>query len=157
MAFSLTYRLTGTGWAECALSDGEASCVITASYLSDGLLNLVLAATAVASGFTCVSFRFDEEPGEYRWVITSPRLNEIELEILSFAELWGDRPDIEGRSLFRTRCLPEVFAQKVHDVAQQVLKEHGEAGYLEQWVEHPFPSVQLSELTRLVRARQHVG
>jgi hypothetical protein len=157
MTFSLTYRLTGTGWAECSLSDGQTSCVITASYLSDCLLNLVLAATAVAAGFTRVSFRFDEEPGEYRWVITSPRPNEIELEILSFPELWGGRPDIEGRRLFKTRCLPEVFAQTVRDVAQQLLEEHGEAGYLQKWVEHPFPSAQLSELTHLVRAHQHVG
>ena len=157
MTFTLSYRLTGTGWAECSLSDGQASCVIRASYLSDCLLNLVLAATAVASGFTRVSFRFDEEPGEYRWVITSPRLNEIELEILSFDELWGGRPDDEGRSLFKTRCLPEVFAKTVHDVAQQLLAEHGETGYLAKWVEHPFPSVQLSELNRLVRTAQHVG
>jgi hypothetical protein len=53
--------------------------------------------------------------------------------------------------------LPEVFAQTVCDAAQQVLEEHGEAGYLQKWSEHPFPSVQLSELTRLVRTRQNVG
>jgi hypothetical protein len=129
MTLAIDYRLTGTGWAECSLSDGEASCEITASYISDPLRSLVLAATAVVSGFTRLSFRFDEEPGEYRWNITSPRLNEVELEILSFPELWGDRADAEGRCLFKTRCLPEVFAETVRATAERVLKEHGEAGY----------------------------
>ena len=157
MALAITYRLSGTGWAECSLTDGQASCDITASYLSDSLRCLVLAATAVISGFKRVSFGFDEEPGEYRWNICSPRLNEIELEILTYSELWGGRPDADGRSLFKTRCLPEVFAETVHATAQQLLNEYGEAGYLKQWVEHPFPSAQLAELTRLLKQRQNVG
>ena len=157
MSLAINYRLTGTGWAECSLSDGQSSCDITASYLSDPLRSLLLAATAVISGFTRLSFHFDEEPGEYRWIISSPRLNEIELEILAFDELWGDRPDSEGRSLFKTRCLPESFAETVHDTAQRVLQEHGEAGYLEKWAEHPFPSVQFAELARLLNELKHVG
>jgi hypothetical protein len=157
MAFALSYHLTGTGWAECVLSDGQVSCRITASYLSDALRDLVLAATAVISGFSRVSFRFDEEPGEYRWVISSPRLNEIELEILGFDELWGDRPDSEGRSLFRVRCLPETFAKAVQAAAAQLFEEYGEAGYLERWAEHPFPSSLLAELTRLIKEQERVG
>ncbi|HRE16396.1 MAG TPA: hypothetical protein PLW86_04905 [Rhodocyclaceae bacterium] len=157
MPLTITYRLSGTGWAECSLSDGKSSCDLTASYLSDALYNLVLAATAALSGFMRVSFRFDEEPGEYRWVISSPRLNEIELEILSFTELWGDRPDTEGESLFKTRCLPETFAKAVAAAAQSILEEHGEAGYKERWSEHPFPSAQLEELTRLLKEQERDG
>ncbi len=84
------------------------------------------------------------------WNISSPRLNEIELEILSFEELEGDRPDAEGTSLFKTRCLPELFARSVLDAAERVLQEHGEAGYREKWIEHPFPVAQLGELARLM-------
>ena len=157
MTFALTYCLTGTGWAECTLSDGESSCRITASYLSDALHDLVLAATAVVSGFSRVSFRFDEEPGEYRWVITSPRVNELEVEILRFNELWGDRPDSEGQSLFKVRCLPQAFAKAIQIAATELLEKHGEAGYLERWTEHAFPTSQLAELTRLTREQEPVG
>jgi hypothetical protein len=157
MSLSITYRLTGTGWATCTLSDGNSSCELTASYLSDALRSLVLSATAVLSGFMRVSFRFDEEPGEYRWVISSPRLNEIELEILAFEELWGDRPDSEGKSLFKTRCLPETFAKAVARAAQSILEEHGEAGYLERWSDHPFPIAQFEELNRLLKDQERDG
>ena len=106
MPVTIEYRLDGTGWSECTLTSGADKCEFTASYLSDALRNLVLAGTAVASGFTRVSFGFDEEPGEYRWVITSPRLNEIELEILSFDELWGGKPDAEARAFSKpAACL----------------------------------------------------
>jgi len=157
MSLTINYRITGTGWAECSLNDGTSSCDITASYLSDALRSLVLAATAALSGFMRISFRFDEEPGEYRWVITSPRLNEIELEILSFDESWSERPDSEGRRLFKTRCLPETFAKAVQETAHRLLEEYGEAGYQELWAEHPFPVTQLAELTRLLREQDRGG
>ena len=154
MTLTIDYRITGTGWAQCALTDGDARCELTASYLSDALRNLVLGATAVVSGFRRVSFCFDEEPGEYRWVINSPRLNEVELEILDFDQLWGDRPDSEGRSLFKTRCLPDDFAKAVQATAHRILEHHGEAGYLELWHEHPFPTAQLAELDRLLSEKK---
>jgi hypothetical protein len=150
---TIEYRLDGTGWSECTLANGDDKCELTASYLSDALRNLVLAGTAVASGFTRVSFGFDEEPGEYRWVITSPRLNEVELEILSFDELWGGKPDAEGKSLFKARCLPEDFAAAVQAAAHGVLERYGEAGYMRLWHEHPFTSAQLAELDRLLARR----
>jgi hypothetical protein len=152
MPLNIEYSLSGSGWAECKLSDGSSSCELTASYLSDALQRLVVAATAVISGFRCVSFSFDEEPGEYRWVIHTPRLNEIELEILEFDELWGEKPDSEGVSLFKTRCLPETFAKAVASAAQSVLDANGEEGYQDRWSEHPFPKAQLCELISIVKS-----
>jgi hypothetical protein len=147
---AIDYRLNGTGWADCTLSSGDSKCELSASYLSDALRNLVVAATAVASGFHRVSFGFDEEPGEYRWVVTSPRPNEVELEILSFEDLWGGKPDADGSSLFRVRCLPMEFAGAVQAAAHRVLEQYGEAGYIKLWHEHPFPSAQLAELDRVL-------
>ena len=98
-----------------------------------------------------MSFRFDEEPGEYRWVISSPRVNEIQLEIREFDELWGSRPNEEGRLLFQTVCLPETFAKAVTSAAESVLATHGESGYLEKWAEHPFPGKQYAVLIDLLK------
>src|SRR5690606_4219400 len=125
MPLAIDYDLVGTGWATCTISDGETSCKLTASYLSDALHSLLVAAVAVSRQFRSVTFGFDEEPGEYRWVITSPRLNEIQLEILGFTKLWGDEPDAQGKVLFSTVCLPETFARAVHWAAQKVLAKYG--------------------------------
>ncbi|RFP77415.1 hypothetical protein DY262_16810 [Hydrogenophaga borbori] len=150
MRLTIDFRVTGVGWSECKVADEVASCNVTASYLSDALRYLVLAATAVLSQFSRVTFRFDEEPGEYRWVITSPRINEIELKILEFPELWGEKPDSEGTVLFHTTCLPITFAEAVHKAAVDVLATLGEGGYAAQWSEHPFPALQVQELARLL-------
>ena len=150
MPLSINYRITGLGWAECAVADNSSSCTITASYLSDALRHLVLAGTAVLSGFRCVSFSFEEEPGAYRWVIKSLRTNEIELQVIEFDSAYSEKPDAEGQLLFRTTGLPIAFAQAVQKAASEVLASLGEGGYAEQWSEHPFPTSQLLELSRLL-------
>ncbi len=155
MRLAINYRLTGTGWSECHISCGEQSCTTTASYLSDALGNLVRAAVALLSGFSAVTFSFEEEPGEYRWVVRSPRLNEIDLVILEFPDLYGSKPDDEGKELFRVRCTPETFAQAVYEAASRVLAQEGEAGYAEKWADHQFPSGHLRELGRLLGKLGH--
>ena len=155
MHLAINYRLTGTGWSECQVSCGARSCTTTASYLSDALGNLVRAAVALLSGFSAVTFSFEEEPGEYRWVIRSPRLNEIELSILEFPDLYGGKPDCEGQEIFRVRCIPETFSEAVYKAASDVLAQEGESGYVEKWVDHPFPGQQLEELKRLLEKLGH--
>ena len=150
MQLTIDFRVTGVGWAECEIADEASSCTVTASYLSDALRHLVLAATAVLSHFSQVTFHFDEEPGEFRWIVSTPRINEVQVQILNFPQRWGERPDSEGTSLFSTTCLPLTFAEAVHKAASKVLSTFGEAGYAEQWSEHPFPVLQLQELERLL-------
>jgi hypothetical protein len=151
MQIQIDYRLTGSGWAECNVSSDEQTCVLTASYLSDALRNLVLAANGVLAGFSTLTFRFDEEPGEFRWLITTPRPNEIQIDILHFPELWGGRPDGEGNSLYRSRCRPIEFAQAVENAARRALEAYGESGYKEKWEEHPFPTAQYAELVNAIK------
>ncbi len=150
MQFTVAYRITGLGWSECVVSHGKQTCTVTASYLSDALGHLLLAASAAASLFGRVTFSFEEEPGEYRWVITSPRMKEIEVAILEFNESWSCKPDEVGTSIFKTTCAPDAFARAVFSAAQQVLNEHGESGYAEKWGEHPFPMLQFRELERIL-------
>lgn len=150
MPLSLSYKLTGLGWAECTLSDDESSTTITSSYLSDALGRLVLAAVAASSGFSRLAFSFEEEPGEYRWVINSPRTNEIELKIFQFDYAYSDLPDEKGQLVFCTRCRPVIFAAAVRRAAVELLTTVGEAGYAKQWEQHPFPSRWLEDLNRIL-------
>jgi hypothetical protein len=150
MLLNIEYLLVGTGWANCKLTNEDSSCVVSASYLSDALYKLVLSAISVCVGVERLSFGFDEEPGEFRWIITQPRLNEIKIEIRSFQETWGGKLDEEGDLLFQAHCRSITFAKLVHTAAQALLDDVGEAGYLKKWAEHPFPSVQFQELKRLI-------
>jgi hypothetical protein len=154
---TINFEVSGTGWAKCTLHSAESVSTITASYLSDALRRLVLAATAVVSGFSQVTFCFDEEPGEYRWIISSPRINEVTVDIRKFGELWGERPDADGEHIFQTKCLPVTFASAVSKAANTVLASMGESEYAEKWSEHPFPTAQLQELDRLLFLEERVA
>lgn len=155
MSLTIDYRLTGIGWSECVISDGQASCSTTASYLSDALGSLVRAAHALLTGFSALTFSFEEEPGEYRWVIRSPRYNEIDLRILGFPDVYSALPEADGRVLFQTVCVPETFAVAVFEAAERLRIELGEDGYAEKWAEHAFPTRCMDELKRALEQLGH--
>jgi hypothetical protein len=90
-------------------------------------------------------FSFDEEPGEYRWVLRRVWPDRLRVEILEFSELWSNAPDDEGTVLLRGDCTTKEFALAVVSALDSVLAEHGEAGYKERWG-CPFPSQTLRDL-----------
>jgi hypothetical protein len=144
--FSLTYDLVGTGWSTCVVEAGDVKLELSASYLSDALGNLVLFAYAAASGFHSLSFGFDEEPGEYRWIAQAIDANLIKVRILEFQDLWGHKSNAEGRVLLDIDMPPLVLAEAVAKAADAVLEKYGLPGYAEKWAEHQFPEQQLSLL-----------
>src|SRR5262245_32400870 len=89
---SMDYRLTGSGWSACTLEMYGQKCVTTASYLSDALRELVEGANHMLSGGHEARFRFDEEPGEYRWILRSVQDGGVSVRILEFPELWAEKP-----------------------------------------------------------------
>jgi hypothetical protein len=146
MAPDIDYRLTGHGWATCTVRFGEAQCEISASYLSDALGRLVLGAAAVASGLHSVSIGFDEEPGEYRWVVTEVAPSEVQVTILAFDDLWSRLPDVQGRQMFDFICDPSDFAEAVWLAAARVREAWPAEAYREKWGEHEFPTEALALL-----------
>ncbi len=86
MALQIDYKLTGSGWAECTIADGEKSCTVTVSYLTDALGDLVLAAVAQLHWFNGLSFlALSRSPansdGSLHQVSTC---DDVELKILDF-------------------------------------------------------------------------
>ncbi len=147
MKLQIDYQLTGTGWAECHVRYGESECLLTASYLSDALGNLVLAAAGVLGGMPSVAVSFDEEPGENRWVIQIiPSGGGLKLRILQFKGTWQYLPDEQGRQLFAAVVPVREFGIAVRDAALRVLEAHGRDGYRQKWVDAEFPSRQLELL-----------
>lgn len=146
MALKIDYRLVGAGWAECTVEHAASKCYLSASYLSDALGNLVLAAVGVLAGLHCVETSFDEEPGEFRWAVEWHDNTDVHVRVLRFDELWGNRLSAEGKELLGFTCHPLVFGEAVHKAASIVLAQHGLAGYKEKWVRHDFPQKQLELL-----------
>lgn len=149
--FEFSYRLTGTGWAEARVADDQSHVIVTASYLSDALRSLIEAVALVLEGVTEAGCSWDEEPGECRWILRREP-DALSIEILAFDELWGDKPDDVGRSVFRTRQDPMRVGRAVLSAAQRLVDELGEAGYERQWVEHPFPTDALERLRTALRS-----
>src|SRR5689334_2478187 len=106
------YRLTGRGWSAATISDRETTAELTASYLSDALGDLARATVGLLRGAAAVRVSWDEEPGEYRWLLA--RTDEmLTLRILWFDGLRAERPDSEGRTVFETTCRHVDFAGQV--------------------------------------------
>lgn len=142
----ISYALVGTGWSTCVVEAGSQRAEVTASYLSNALSNLVLSALSMASGFRTVVFGFDEEPGEYRWVLEVTDNNTVRLRLLEFPELWGHEPNEAGRLLLEVSTTPVAYAKAVQTCASAVLEQYGAAGYAEKWAEGSFPERELALL-----------
>ena len=150
MNINVNFTLDGVGLANCSVTAGNSRCDITASDLSDALGDLLLAANAALSGFHSVSFGFDEEPGEYRWLIETISPQQLRVRILEFPQLWGFRPNSEGKPLFQAEVPSIDFAKAVQICAAQVLETHGCDGYAKLWMGYSFPSDQLRVLATTI-------
>ena len=142
----ISYELEGAGWAKCSLQSDTSAVQITSSYLSDSLRDLVLSAVSVLGGFRGVVFSFDEEPGQYRWVIESTGHTTFDLQLIEFPDLGSNEPNDKGSLLFLVHTNRLIYAQAVHSAASAVLAKHGLAGYAESWHMHPFPARELELL-----------
>src|ERR1700722_4464799 len=143
MALTIDYQLTATGWARCTVSADGHKHELSASYLSDALGKLVLAAIAVLAGAHSISVGFDEEPGEYRWSIVYTGNDMVRVSILSFRDLWGNQPDVDGTPMISFTCAPIELGKAVQKAAEDVLNKHGPAGYKERWARYDFPLREL--------------
>ncbi len=150
MSVEVSYKLTGSGWAQCVLTVDEQTITTTASYLSHALESLLQAIVDIVMGNTEATASFDEEPGEYRWLFKRHNEQQVTVKILWFNELWNHEPDEKGELLFEATCRLRTLAGAILSASQQVLKEHGLTGYKDKWYEHEFPLTAQNELKRLL-------
>lgn len=139
MSVNLAYTLTGKGWCQCTVTIGGASCTVVGSYLSDVLGNFVQAVTSLVAGAAEGRFSFDDEPGEYRWVINKISGSKVEIKIFQFEELCGRKPDTEGVEIFSGICDLSHFGMTLKKALDDLIGEYGLEGYKRAWHMHPFP------------------
>jgi len=147
---TIEYVLTGTGWSACTLDVYGQQCQVTASYLSDALLELISGVSHVLGKGTEARFSFDEEPGEYRWILKRLENDGLSLRILAFDELWGHQPDEEGEQIFDVTCPVRELSLALLNALNQILDEYGVEGYNDKWHQSEFPYDQYSALCELL-------
>lgn len=153
-AVQFTYELTGTGWSEGRLVVGDTSAVVTASYLSDALGDVLRAVLALARGARAARAVWMEEPGEYEWIFESDT-ETVRIRILAFPD-WRQTidpsDDDKGTVVLDAQgdftAVVKAFASGV----RSVLDRHGEDGYLAAWIDAPFPTPELQALEELAKA-----
>ncbi len=146
----MNYKLIGSGWAECTLQIDGQVIVATASYLSDALADLLQSVVDLLQGQAEATASFEEEPGEYRWRFQRVDEQNILVRILWFDDLYSYAPDEKGRLEFEAKCRLRTFAGEVLSTMQQLLAQHGLAGYKEQWRPYDFPLELQEKLKRLL-------
>jgi hypothetical protein len=146
-----SYRLTGKGWAEARIADDDSWVILTASYLSDALGDLLEAIGLLLEGAPEARCSWEEEPGEYRWIFRRSG-HDVCLTVLAFPDQLAREPDEQGRLLFRTTQPLPVIALVIADGAAAVLNEYGEDRYNEEWVEAPFPTAHLAMIRQRLAA-----
>lgn len=141
-----TYRLVGPGWSEGRFAIGDRWVGLDASYLTDALGDLLRAVYGLVQGDASARVSWALEPGEIRWLFARSG-SSVAVRVLSFSDDYLDQPaddlgedEIDGTVPLRS------LAEAVAAGARAVLEEHGESGYKERWIEHPFPTATLAEL-----------
>jgi hypothetical protein len=142
------FRLVGSGWAEATTSDGHTEVVITASYLTDALGDLLHAVWRVVEGDAEARCSWEDEPGEARWILIREEQSAW-LRILQFSDAYPSPPDESGVVVFETRSDLKTLARGIALGASRSLDEYGEAGYRRRWVNAPFPTATL----RLIQSK----
>lgn len=149
--FSFRYELVGTGWARATLTEAGVETVVTASYLSDALRDLLEATASITEGAVEARCVWQEEPGEYRWLFRR-NANDVHLEIRSFPHMYDTSSDEQGEVAFRTTRSVMEIARTVLRSFDRLADEYSPGRYVERWVEHSFPAEALERLRHAYRA-----
>ncbi|MFC9591336.1 hypothetical protein ACFTUC_16300 [Streptomyces sp. NPDC056944] len=147
------WQLSGIGGASYRIADGTSEHRAHVGYCTDALADLLHAVTGLYGDSTAERVSFDLEPIEMRWRFRR-RGADVAITVFEFpdgATSWGTPEDTGGTLCWNSSQPRSVFGHAVMEAAATVLRLHGEAGYQEKWMRHPFPVAALQDLRRLHR------
>lgn len=151
MGVFVQYNLTGRGWSECIVEINDRRITVTASYLSDALADLLDAVASIARGANEARAKFEEEPGEYRWIFTRLPPDKLRICILWFGNTFSTKLDTEGEKVFEIECRLRTFAGAILSASQRVLEVNRIEGYKQKWVNHKFPIQLQAKLKKALK------
>lgn len=140
--FWLTWTLSGTGWADCAVGDEEAQAQVTASYITAAPEELLTAVTQLVLGEAETRAQFEAEPTAFRWIFQRQG-DDVSIRLLELPD--GRKPDKNGTQIWSTQQHITTVARAVIRCFDEVAAKYGESGYRGKWREH-FPRNELEAL-----------
>jgi hypothetical protein len=155
MEFS--YRLTGTGWAEATIADGEQCATITVSYVTPHALDDLLAAVTVVLGPSVESECYwGEEPGEHVWLFRRIG-DDVRVKVEWYDDdFWREAvPQPTPDVVFEANVKARDLGMAVQHAAERVLAEYGKKGYAEKWLDARFPTARLKQLRAALNPSDH--
>ena len=151
----LIYQLAGAGWADARISAGGRHRNMTVSYLSDALGDMARSALHLLRGSREVSFAFEDEPGEHRWILTRGTMDSLRIRILWFEDTFSRSSPDQGAEVFSCDCAVLDFVGQVSAVLQNIVTDDGIEGYKRRWQNHDFPTDTFNEIQRLLTPQSH--
>jgi hypothetical protein len=145
---SLSWRLSGRGWANCTIADHEREADLTASSISEAPEVLLNAVSRVLTGQTEVRTQFEAEPTVYRWVFYRQDTT-VWIRIMELSH--GELHDNAGTEVWSSWQPVDRLVRAVIRCFDQVADTYGESAYRGKWGEH-FPRTELEALRRLWHA-----
>jgi len=171
--FSIDYELTGYGWADVRISNGEISLERQASYLGEPLEELLDLASFLVEEDAFIEYHRYRNPAAY---FTGEPFGML-LKLVEPLAAWEDSghpnryfsPDIpvhlvvsevshvpnqipvpEGAVTFDIRTTASQFAEEVFRCAGRVIEEYGFEGYRRSWMNGDFPVESFARLGALL-------
>lgn len=142
--FKFSLKLIGRGWTKATITNGSEEISVTGTYLSDAIRDFIMVITTIVEGAENVTCSWQEEPGQYRWLI-SRRDGSIELSILWYDKAFSHQRNEDGQQIFSCTADLRRFGKSVQRELDRMVYEYGVEGYKRTW-NYDFP---LRELDRL--------
>lgn len=151
--FTILHRQLPHGWSQYFVAMGSQTMYRMPSYLTDALGDLTNAALLIAKGEKEARFSFEDEPGEYRWILKDVGTigsdePALKVTILEFASQWPREPDSAGTPIIEGVCAKRQFLLNVKSILRETLAVNGKEAYRVA-AGYDFPSDQMDKLDRL--------
>ena len=147
LEFSL--KLTYHFWAETELRNDKDAILLEASYLSDVIKNLVIAVTSSLNGQMESVCKWQDEPGESRWIFITKE-NAVSLKIVVFDNEFSRLNDNQGKIIFSASTDLLKLARMMSREMEKLLNLHEEKGYLEIW-NYQYPTQEVESLRKAIK------
>lgn len=135
----LVYDLKEDGWASVRIADAAQHLDFTCSYISDPLGSMATAAAMLLAGSREESFSFQDEPGEYRFVLTRGEADLLSIRVLWFDQSFSGRRNRFGKQIFHCEWAVLDFVGQVFVRLHTIFTVHGLEGYKRIWRNGDFP------------------
>ena len=139
---SLTWTLSGRGWADCVVADDQSQAEATASYITLAPDDLLTAVTRVVLCEGETRVQFEAEPTAFRWIFYREG-DQVWVQLLQLAN--GTLDDKAGTQIWSSWQTVDTVARAVIRAFDHVAAKHGTSRYHDKWG-HPFPSAELEKL-----------